>query len=120
MLTLAQPGRTDRALFGIDSSRESVHSNPMPCFIALFAYFFPRLILVLIWLFSGYLGRAYHTVIWPLLGFIFMPLTTLAYAFAINTNGSVTGMYAFLVIVAALLDLGTHGAGPAARRRRAS
>ncbi len=90
----------------------------MPCFIALFAYFFPRVILVLVWLFSGYLGRAYHTVIWPLLGFIFMPLTTLAYAFAINTNSSVSGVYAFLVIIAALLDLGTHGIGPAVRRRR--
>lgn len=93
----------------------------MPCFIALFAYFFPRVILVLIWLFGNhYLGRAYQTVIWPVLGFIFMPLTTLAYAFAINSNGSVTGMYLFLVVVAALLDLGTHGAGPAARRRRSA
>lgn len=90
----------------------------MPCFIALFAYFFPRVVLVLIWLFSSYLGRAYHTVIWPLLGFIFMPLTTLAYAFAINSNGSVSGFYAFLVVIAALIDLGTYGTGPAARRNR--
>ena len=92
----------------------------MPCFIALIAYFFPRVILILIWLFSDYLRNAYHTVLWPLLGFIFMPLTTLAYAFAINSNGAVTGMYAFLMIIAALLDLGTHGFGSSSRRRRAS
>jgi hypothetical protein len=90
----------------------------MPCFIALFAYFFPRVILVFVWLFSDYLGRAYQTLLWPLLGFVLMPMTTLAYAFAINANGSVTGIYAFLMVIAALADLGTHGAGPAARRRR--
>jgi len=91
----------------------------MPCLLAAFAYFFPRVVLVLVWLFgNGYLGRAYQTVIWPLLGFVFMPLTTLAYAFAINSNGSVSGFYAFLMVVAALIDLGTHGAGPAARGRR--
>ena len=90
----------------------------MPCFLALLAYFFPRVILVLVWLFSDYLGRAYHTVMWPLLGFVFMPLTTLAYALAINANGSVSGVYAFLVILAAVMDLGTHGVGPLTRRKR--
>ena len=92
----------------------------MPCFLALLAYFFPRVILVLVWLFSDYLGRAYHTVMWPLLGFVFMPLTTLAYALAINANGSVSGVYAFLVILAAVMDLGTHGVGPLTRRKRRS
>lgn len=94
------------------------HSMAMPCFIALLAYFFPRVVLILVWLFSDYLDRAYQTKLWPVLGFIFMPLTTLAYAFAINSNGSVSGVYAFLMVIAALIDLGTHGAGPAARRRR--
>ena len=90
----------------------------MPCFLTLGAYFFPRVILVLVWLFSDYLGRAYHSVIWPLLGFVFMPLTTLAYAWAINSNGSVSGMYAFAVILAAVMDLGTHGVGPFTKRTR--
>lgn len=90
----------------------------MPCFIAALAYFFPRVVLVLIWLFSDYLGRAYDTVIWPVLGFIFMPMTTLAYAFAKNSNGSVSGFYAFLMVLAALIDLGVLGSGPAARRKK--
>jgi hypothetical protein len=90
----------------------------MPCFLALTAYFFPRVVILLLFIFTTYLHRAYQTAIWPILGFLFMPLTTLAYAFAINTNGSVTGFYAFLMVVAALLDLGTHGAGPMRRRRK--
>ena len=90
----------------------------MPCLLALIAYFFPRLVIILLFIFTRYLHNAYAGALWPVLGFIFMPLTTLAYAVAINQHGSVTGVYAFLVILAALLDLGTHGAGPAARRRR--
>jgi hypothetical protein len=77
----------------------------------------PRLVLALVWIFSGYIGRAYHGILWPLLGFFFMPLTTLAYAFAINSHGSVTGIYLVLVVVAVLIDLGLIGGGEASRRR---
>ena len=38
----------------------------LPKQLALIA---PRFAIVLVWLFSDYLGRAYETVIWPLLGF---------------------------------------------------
>jgi len=90
----------------------------MPCLLGAFALFVPRLVLVLTWLFSDYLGRAYASVLWPLLGFLFMPLTTLAYAWARNSNGSVTGVYLFVVVLAVLLDLGMLGGGEAQRRRR--
>ena len=93
----------------------------MPCLIALFALLTPRLVIVLMVIFSDYIGAAYNTVLWPLLGFFFMPLTTLAYAFAINSNGSVSGFYLVLVIIAVLLDLGSlTGGGETARRRRVS
>ncbi len=82
----------------------------MPCLIALFALFFPRVAIVLVVIFSDYIGAAYQTVLWPLLGFIFMPVTTLAYAWAITSNGSVSGGYLFVVILAVLLDLGILGA----------
>jgi trk system potassium uptake protein TrkH len=52
------------------------------------------------------------------LGFFFMPLTMLAYALAINAHGSLSGFYLFLFVVAVLLDLGTHGAGPLRKHRR--
>lgn len=81
----------------------------MPCLLVLIALAFPRLVLVLVWLFSDYLSRAYHTVLWPILGFLFMPLTTLAYAWAINSNGQVNGIYLAVVVLAAVIDLGLIG-----------
>ena len=47
-----------------------------------------------------------------------MPLTTLAYAWAINTRGSVAGLHLAVVVLAVLVDLGLVGGGAASRRRR--
>lgn len=90
----------------------------MPCLVALLALAFPRVAIILVVIFSDYIGRAYHTTLWPLLGFIFMPLTTLAYALAINANGSVSGLYLVIVVLAVLCDLGMFGFGARAKRRR--
>jgi hypothetical protein len=81
------------------------------CLVGCLGLLFPRLALALVFLFSGYLGRAYQTTIWPVLGFFFMPLTTLAYAWAVNTNGTVTGIYLVVVVIAVLIDLGLTGKG---------
>jgi hypothetical protein len=89
----------------------------MPCLVALLALIAPRIAIILVVIFSDYIGRAYETVIWPLLGFFFMPLTTLAYAWAINTNGSASGGYLFVVILAALVDLGLIGGGARSHRK---
>jgi hypothetical protein len=68
---------------------------------------------------SDYIGRAYQTTLWPFLGFLFMPLTTLAYAWAINSRGSVAGFLLAVVVIAVLIDLGLVG-GSASRRRKRS
>lgn len=90
----------------------------MGCVIAAIAFFFPRLVMVVMVLAGDYLGRAYQTVLWPLLGFIFMPYTTLAYAWAKNTNGSVDGVYLAAMVLAVLLDLGVIGGGAKAKGGR--
>ena len=90
----------------------------MPCFVGCLALILPRVTIVLVVVFSDYIGRAYHTTVWPLIGFLFMPLTTLAYAWAINTNGSVSGAYLAVVVVAVLLDLGLVGGSARSRRYR--
>jgi hypothetical protein len=50
----------------------------MPCLILIVFLAFPRVALLLLFFFSNYLERAYHGLILPLLGFLFLPLTTLA------------------------------------------
>jgi hypothetical protein len=89
----------------------------MPFLIGCMALSAPRLALAIVFVFSNYLGRAYQSALWPLLGFFFMPLTTLAYAWAINRHGSVDGLYLIAVVLAVLIDLGIIG-GSASNRYR--
>lgn len=82
----------------------------MPCCLMVVAAFFPRVALFIMWL-TGYGGRAFETILWPLLGFFFMPFTTCGYAIAMNAFGGVQGLGLALVIVGVVLDLGSHGGG---------
>ena len=88
----------------------------MPFLIGCMALATPRFAIILVVIFSNYIGRAYQTTLWPFLGFLFMPMTTLAYAWAINSRGSVAGLQLVVVVVAVLIDLGLIG-GSASRRR---
>jgi hypothetical protein len=88
----------------------------MPCLVGCLALAMPRFAIVLVVIFSDYIGRAYQTTLWPFLGFLFMPLTTLAYAWAMNSRGAVEGIHLVVLVVAVLIDLGLVG-GSASRRR---
>lgn len=93
----------------------------MPCLIGCLALGFPRLALFLVWLLGdGYLGRAFEHWVFPLLGFLFLPLTTLAFAFAMNTlspPGDVAPLGWVLIVLAGLFDLGLLGGGHRATRK---
>ena len=69
----------------------------------------PRLIMVLLWLFSDYLSRAYDGWLLPLIGFFLLPTTTLSYAIAENSMHGLRGLGLVLVIVGLLVDLGILG-----------
>ena len=82
----------------------------MPCLLGCLALIAPRLVIIGLVIFSDYIGEAYRTTLWPLLGFFFMPLTTLAYAWAMHYgNGSVQGVGVAAVVIAVLIDLGILG-----------
>jgi hypothetical protein len=90
----------------------------MPCLILILLVAFPRIALVLIFLTSNYLQRAYHNLLIPLLGFIFLPLTTLAYAWMTNTHQAIAGINLIILIIAVVVDLGGIGGGGVYHRRR--
>jgi hypothetical protein len=87
----------------------------MPCLPMILAVFFPRLVMILIAIFTNWFSAAFNTLLWPILGFLFMPYTTMAYMAAmLNNNHAVSGGWLALVIIAAVCDLG--GQGHSARR----
>jgi hypothetical protein len=90
----------------------------MPCLLLILLLAFPRIVLLLLFLFSTYLERAYHGLLLPLLGFIFLPVTTLVYAWMTNTGQPMAGINLLLLIVAVVIDVGGLGGGEYHRRKR--
>ena len=90
----------------------------MGCCLVVLVLMFPRVVLLVLFLFSTYLERAYHGLVIPLLGFLFLPLTTLAYAWMINTHMRIEGVNLLILVVAAVIDAGGLGGGEYHRRRR--
>jgi hypothetical protein len=94
----------------------------MPLLIGCFAVIFPRVVLFLVWLFgNGWLERAIANALVLLLGFLLMPLTTLAYAYAAHSwsvDGTLTVGGWLIVAIGVLVDLGSLRGGHKSYYRR--
>jgi hypothetical protein len=90
----------------------------MPCLLVIVVAAFPRVVLVLMFLLSTYIQRAYHDLLIPLLGFFFLPLTTIVYAWLVNSRMPLEGINLGILLVAAIVDVGGLGGGEYHRRRR--
>jgi hypothetical protein len=83
------------------------------CLFAVLALITPRFILIFLWLFTDYLNAALSSGWWGLLGFFFLPTTTIAYAVAQNEFTTVTGGIEaagiIVIVLGVALDLGLLG-----------
>ena len=81
------------------------------CLVAIIGAVWPRLALVFIYFFTTIPQQVFKTALYPLLGFIFVPTTTLAYALCVHFMGPLEGNVWSMVIVglAFLHDLGQLG-----------
>lgn len=88
------------------------------CLFALGASFFPRLAVLFVWLFTPLVNRAFTIVIWPLLGIIFLPFTTLMYVLVYNPAVGVIGWGWFWVILGLVLDISSYSSSAYTNRNR--
>jgi hypothetical protein len=93
----------------------------MGCLFVLFSLITPRFVIVVLWIFTDYLARAFGSWFWPTIGFFFLPTTTLAYAVAKNSlstsTGSITAAGVVVIVIGVVLDLGLIGGSARGRRR---
>lgn len=79
------------------------------CLLLLVAAVSPRFALFLFWLFDRARVDGAFDAFWiPLLGFLFLPWTTLAWVVASAPGDGVTGFGWFLVVFAFVVDLTTY------------
>lgn len=85
--------------------------------IVFFGLCIPRIVLVVCWL-AGTFGGVWQGYLWPILGFLLMPYTTLAYGLSHVYGDGPAGGWLIALIVAVFFDLSSNGKTATARRRR--
>ena len=88
----------------------------MGCLLLLLMLISARVTLVILWLFTNLVDRAFDGVVLPLLGVIFLPWTTLMYVLFWSPGGGVNGWEWIFVALGALVDVGSYGRGAMQRR----
>ena len=87
------------------------------CCLALTAGFLgPRLALFIWWVFGNKVDAAFDTWVWPLLGLLLLPWTTLFYVIMWSAIGGVSGAEWLFVALGVVLDVATYGARSAKAR----
>jgi hypothetical protein len=90
----------------------------MGCLFALLAGFAPRVALILVWIFTSLVDRAFDSFIVPMLGLILFPYATLFYVLAYAPVVGVTGWGWFWVILGFIFDIGHWAGGGVTGRQR--
>jgi len=86
----------------------------MPCLFALLALLTPRLVIVLLWLLSRWFEGLFPSLLWPVLGFLFLPTTLLWYTAVQHWFAGQWTLWPVVGLVLALLI----DVSPASGRRR--
>ena len=82
----------------------------MPCLIALLALATPRLVIVLLWFFTGWFRGLFDTLLWPVLGFLFLPTTFLWYTAVQRWFGGEWTLWPVVgMVIALMIDLSPAG-----------
>jgi hypothetical protein len=89
----------------------------MCCFATILVLFGPRLAIILWWLFDmARWERAFDTIMWPILGFIFLPWTLIVYVLVFP--GGVIGIDWLWMVLGVLMDIFSYTGGYRNRRWR--
>ena len=89
----------------------------MPCVVVLLALITPRLAIALLWLFSNWFAGMFVNLLWPILGFLFLPTTLLWYSAVQHWFGGEWTLWPIVGLVIALIFDLSPASG---RRARAS
>jgi hypothetical protein len=75
------------------------------CLLAIAAGLAPRLVLIIMWIVGPRITNAFESVIWPLLGLIFLPYTTIMYVLVWNSVTGVSGWDWLWIALGVWMDL---------------
>ena len=86
------------------------------CLLIVLGVLGPRVALATWWIFGDKVDVAFDTWIWPLLGLVLLPWTTIMYVAAWSAIGGVSGAEWLLVALGFVLDIATYSSRAAQAR----
>jgi hypothetical protein len=92
----------------------------MCCLVLTAGFFGPRIALLIWWIFGDKVDAAFDSWVWPLLGLIFLPWTTLAYLLVWSPVVGVDGGEWIVVALGFLADVLTYTSRAASSRYQTS
>jgi hypothetical protein len=92
----------------------------MCCLVLTAGFLGPRIALLAWWIFGDRVELAFDSWVWPLLGLILLPWTTLAYLLVWSAVGGVEGWEWLVVALGLAADIATYSSRAAESRYRAS
>jgi hypothetical protein len=111
----------ERPSFPSGRKSSTVRSSPAMCCLILAAGLLgPRIALLLWWIFGDRVDVAFDSWVWPFLGLIFLPWTTLAYVLVWSPVVGVDGGEWIVVALGFVVDVATYSSRAAQARYRAS
>jgi len=75
----------------------------MPCLLVLLALATPRLVVVLLWFLTEWFNGLFQTLLWPVLGLVFLPTTLLWYTDVLHWYGGQWTLWPIVGLVVALV-----------------
>jgi hypothetical protein len=89
------------------------------CLLAAVGSFFPRIALLLMWIFTSYVDRAFTGILLPLVGLIFLPFTTIMFCLVYSPAAhGVVGANWIWVFLGLFLDFSSYASGGYGQRQR--
>jgi len=102
----------------VEEEYAPIGGKSMACIFALFATLTPRLALLLLWIFTPLVNRAFSFFLWPLLGLILLPFTTMIYVLVYVPHIGVVGWNWLWIILGFFLDLAAYAGSGYSNRNR--
>ncbi len=90
----------------------------MPFLVLIFfALIAPRVVVAILWFFTRWFDALFASILWPILGFIFLPTTLIWYSIVRNWFGGVWSTWPVVgLVIALLIDVSPMGGRRFGRR----
>jgi hypothetical protein len=94
----------------IDYYERAIRKKDMIYLILIFAVLIPRVSIALLWFLTNWFNGMFHTLLWPILGFIFLPVTLLWYSVVFHFFDNSWGTVPIIgLVIALLIDMSPGG-----------